>query len=245
MGGKFGHGFWSAGIGAALGGQINGIKTAVGRVVASAVVGGTISKLTGGKFANGAFGAAFARILGEARNHYQNQASAKANRSKVLELSSMTGESSSLFDGKVEVAEWGPLAGEISADDLASVKGSLDDIFASDSGKEMLGKLSTKSPLKIILNNIGENFGRLNGNIMTVDLNTNLSFYNLANDTMLLTRFSSTRIIAHEMGHAVMGIADTNNANVLFTDKIMSGINGTQRQQYSNACTVNPLGACI
>ena len=67
MGGKFGHGFWSAGIGASLGGQINGIKTAVGRVVASAVVGGTISKLTGGKFANGAFGAAFARTLGEAR----------------------------------------------------------------------------------------------------------------------------------------------------------------------------------
>ena len=67
MGGKFGHGFWSAGVGAALGGQISAIKTAVGRVVASAVVGGTISKLTGGKFANGAFGAAFARVLGEAR----------------------------------------------------------------------------------------------------------------------------------------------------------------------------------
>jgi hypothetical protein len=32
MGGKFGHGFWSAGIGAALGGQLQGIKTAVGRM---------------------------------------------------------------------------------------------------------------------------------------------------------------------------------------------------------------------
>ncbi len=71
MGGKFGHGFWSAGIGAMAGGAINGIKTAVGRVVASAVVGGTISKLTGGKFANGAFGAAFARALGEARSTSQ------------------------------------------------------------------------------------------------------------------------------------------------------------------------------
>ncbi len=67
QGGNFGHGFWSAGIGASLGGSINGIKSAFGRIVASAVVGGTISKLTGGKFANGAFGAAFARTLGEAR----------------------------------------------------------------------------------------------------------------------------------------------------------------------------------
>ncbi|SDB45918.1 RHS repeat-associated core domain-containing protein [Pseudidiomarina indica] len=242
-GGKFGHGFWSAGLGNASSGQYS--TNASTQVIVSAVVGGTISKLTGGKFANGAFNAAFARMLKETGNYYQNQATAKANRSKVLELSSMTGESSSLFDGKVEVAWWGPLAGEVSADDLASVKDSLDDIFATDSGKEMLGKLSTKSPLKIILNNIGENFGRLNGNIMTVDLNTNLNFYNLASEAMPLTRFSLTRIIAHEMGHAVMGLADTNNANVLFTDKIMSEIDGTQRQQYSNACTLNPQGACI
>ncbi|EKE78277.1 hypothetical protein, partial [Idiomarina xiamenensis] len=225
--------------------QINGIKTAIGRVVASAVVGGTLSKITGGKFANGASSAAFAKALGETRSHYRNQASAKVNRSKVLELSSMTGESASLFDGKVEVAEWGALAGDVSGDDLATVKGSLDDIFASEGGKEIIEKLSAKSPLKILLNNIGENFGRLNGRIMTVDLNTNLSFYNLASEIMPLTRFSLTRIIAHEMGHAVMGIADTNNSNVLFTDKIMSEINGTQRQQYSNACTINSQGSCI
>ncbi|EKE78271.1 hypothetical protein, partial [Idiomarina xiamenensis] len=43
--------------------QINGIKTAIGRVVASAVVGGTLSKITGSKFANGAMTAAFAAVL--------------------------------------------------------------------------------------------------------------------------------------------------------------------------------------
>jgi RHS repeat-associated protein len=65
MGGKFGHGFLSAGIGNAIGGSIKALKTATGRVIASAIVGGTISKITGGKFANGAFSAAFASSLAE------------------------------------------------------------------------------------------------------------------------------------------------------------------------------------
>lgn len=38
-------------------------KTPVGRIVGSAMVGGTISKLTGGKFANGALTSAFAALL--------------------------------------------------------------------------------------------------------------------------------------------------------------------------------------
>ncbi|WP_420933668.1 RHS repeat domain-containing protein [Alteromonas sp. A081] len=74
MGGKFGHGFWSAGIGALAGGRISGLSSVTGKIVASAVVGGTVSKLTGGKFANGAFGAAFARALGEARSSYAQSA---------------------------------------------------------------------------------------------------------------------------------------------------------------------------
>jgi len=63
QGGNFGHGFWSAGVGAAMGGATKGIKNPVGKVLASAVVGGTISKITGGKFANGAYSAAFAAAL--------------------------------------------------------------------------------------------------------------------------------------------------------------------------------------
>ncbi len=65
MGGKFGHGFWSAGLGSALGGRIQGLKTAAGRIIAKAVLGGTISKLTGGKFGNGAWTSAFAASLAE------------------------------------------------------------------------------------------------------------------------------------------------------------------------------------
>ncbi|PAJ71963.1 hypothetical protein CJF42_23815 [Pseudoalteromonas sp. NBT06-2] len=64
-GGKFGHGFASAGVSQAMGGTIDGISTKVGRIVASAVVGGTVSEITGGKFANGAVTGAFSRAFNE------------------------------------------------------------------------------------------------------------------------------------------------------------------------------------
>jgi hypothetical protein len=66
QGGKFGHGFVSAGL-SAIGGQFikgaNWIKKGVGKTVAKITLGGTISKITGGKFANGAAGAAFAMVV--------------------------------------------------------------------------------------------------------------------------------------------------------------------------------------
>ncbi|MEJ2419768.1 MAG: RHS repeat-associated core domain-containing protein, partial [Exilibacterium sp.] len=69
QGGKFGHGFVSAGFGGVLGSAAGGpIGRVVGnqvaaRVITAAVVGGTLSKLTGGKFANGAAYAAFAALV--------------------------------------------------------------------------------------------------------------------------------------------------------------------------------------
>ena len=72
QGGKFGHGFISAGAGGLSGaidlGSGGGLGAAVGRTVVRTVVGGTISEATGGKFANGAFSAAFSSALGEARS---------------------------------------------------------------------------------------------------------------------------------------------------------------------------------
>jgi RHS repeat-associated protein len=61
QGGKFGHGFVSAGIGAAAGGRFG--QNPYAQVIGAAIVGGTISAVTGGKFANGAVGAAFAATL--------------------------------------------------------------------------------------------------------------------------------------------------------------------------------------
>ena len=67
QGGKFGHGFWSAGLTKGL--NVNGMIDSFGalydaaRIAVSAVIGGTISKLTGGKFGNGAVSAAMGQML--------------------------------------------------------------------------------------------------------------------------------------------------------------------------------------
>lgn len=59
MGGEYGHGFISAG----LGGLGGGGDPSMGGLVTSAVVGGTVSVMTGGKFGNGAQSAAFAYAM--------------------------------------------------------------------------------------------------------------------------------------------------------------------------------------
>ena len=64
QGGKFGRGFVSAGLGNLAGNAAGGFKGNVfAKVLVAGVLGGTVSKITGDKFANGAFGAAFAAAL--------------------------------------------------------------------------------------------------------------------------------------------------------------------------------------
>ncbi len=63
-GGNFGHGFMSAGIGGMVGGSrlsstAGTTNQLLGRLLARMVISGTVSKLTGGKFANGAGSVAF------------------------------------------------------------------------------------------------------------------------------------------------------------------------------------------
>ncbi|MCX2783662.1 PQQ-binding-like beta-propeller repeat protein [Microbulbifer thermotolerans] len=77
QGGKFGHGFVSAGLTQALSGgisKIGGSPQSSGyfsagnralRIFAAAIVGGTASKISGGKFANGAVTGAFSRALND------------------------------------------------------------------------------------------------------------------------------------------------------------------------------------
>jgi len=70
QGGKFGHGFASAGFTQALSpavGQIgeDGFGSILARTAASAAIGGTASKLSGGNFANGARTAAFQQLFNE------------------------------------------------------------------------------------------------------------------------------------------------------------------------------------
>ncbi|TQV85534.1 RHS repeat-associated core domain-containing protein [Aliikangiella coralliicola] len=70
QGGKFGHGFISAGLTQFASGAIDSIKgigiaARTARVSAAAAVGGTASQLTGGKFSNGATTAAFSRAFND------------------------------------------------------------------------------------------------------------------------------------------------------------------------------------
>jgi RHS repeat-associated protein len=66
-GGKFGHGFASAGFtqAASLGGRTFVRGDTLGNAFKAAVIGGTASTLTGGKFANGATTAAFSYMFGD------------------------------------------------------------------------------------------------------------------------------------------------------------------------------------
>ena len=67
QGGQFGHGFLAAGISKAVMGRFSyadGSAPAVmGRTAIAATVGGTISRMTGGKFANGALTSAMAQLF--------------------------------------------------------------------------------------------------------------------------------------------------------------------------------------
>ena len=64
QGGKFGHGFASAGFSKAMGGPIRRMNSDFAQGVATALVGGTASAVTGGKFANGAVTSAFSYAFG-------------------------------------------------------------------------------------------------------------------------------------------------------------------------------------
>jgi len=77
QGGKFAHGFASAGITQAfakhinnIGGGSRSIGAVAGRVSAAALVGGTASELSGGKFVNGAVTGAFSRAFNEEKHFW-------------------------------------------------------------------------------------------------------------------------------------------------------------------------------
>jgi hypothetical protein len=77
-GGKFGHGFLSAGFTQAMG-NIKGLFTnapqgmaRIGNAVKAAIIGGTASAITGGKFANGAMTGAFSRLLNDDAPNFES-----------------------------------------------------------------------------------------------------------------------------------------------------------------------------
>jgi len=79
QGGSFGHAFLAAGVTQAMSPQIDLIYEGRGgiykaaRVLAAGIVGGSTSKLTGGKFANGAITAAFSRAFNDEGHNKQEE----------------------------------------------------------------------------------------------------------------------------------------------------------------------------
>ena len=81
QGGKFGHGFFSAGVTKGLTPQFEGIGKGnfdvagydVAEATIAGVLGGTISKATGGKFANGAVTAAMGNLFNNQRERFKDQ----------------------------------------------------------------------------------------------------------------------------------------------------------------------------
>jgi RHS repeat-associated protein len=78
QGGKFGHGFVSAGIGSLAGdfaGRIDGqVGFSIKRTVVAAIAGGTASTVTGGKFASGALSSAMSQAFGDWARGYPGKA---------------------------------------------------------------------------------------------------------------------------------------------------------------------------
>ena len=120
QGGKFGHGFLSAGVSAFAKPAIRHAfgTTAAGRpyrIAARAAIGGTLSAATGGKFVNGAITAAFSQAYNEERTLKEDTARHSRRGSKIRGrplteeekatfadyYSTETLESARIYDGRV------------------------------------------------------------------------------------------------------------------------------------------------
>jgi hypothetical protein len=102
QGGKFGHGFVSAGATKAASPWINSIgdgarELAPARVATAALVGGTVSAATGGKFANGAVTAAFQQAWNGERGRALEEEALEPTFEQVLDTELSFGPSRSLL----------------------------------------------------------------------------------------------------------------------------------------------------
>jgi RHS repeat-associated protein len=258
QGGKFGHGFASAGLGASIGQAMGGFAKGAGnglknlrKFIAKTVVGGTISEATGGKFANGAAGAAFAWVVSASSSIDRDQSLNDNEKSKILDDTKNHGPGRELYDGQVVVKKYGSADAVVSDSELATVRSDLEMIFndGGSNGSRLQQSIMAGEPTTIILNDSEANIGRLNARLLAIDLNTDLEFLNAATNNF--QRFSTTRILAHELSHSNLGLLDegvpftmdffgkektiTPYPSVRFTDGVMRGINGSVRKSYNNA----------
>jgi RHS repeat-associated protein len=116
-GGKFGHGFFAAGVTKGLGGAFlhGGENLTTGEIIGgtlvSAVIGGTASKISGGKFANGANTGAFQYLF--------NQAGTALKKAYNYAMHDVANIDTSTFEGRTKLAAYMVLSGQAADLDTA------------------------------------------------------------------------------------------------------------------------------
>ena len=170
-----------------------------------------------------------------------------ADHNNVLADPVNIGPALRLYNGMVVVRKYGSPKARLSKQEITTVTDSLYDIFnmGGVNGRNLHDRImSGRKPTTVILNDLGQNEAIINARYLTVDFNTSLVFRDY--NTGEKRNVSSERLLAHEMGHAVMGLQEEGFLNILpgpkydsyptveFTDGIMSGINNTKRAVYSN-----------
>lgn len=153
-----------------------------------------------------------------------------------------------MYDGKISVHAAGE-GGVLTDDQLSTVESDLSLIFekGGDDGQRLYNALNKDKALKIIVNSQGSNAAYLKGNVLAIDLSSQVTL--IDQNTMKPFIASTTRILTHEMGHALLGLHDIhpvmpwieignveyqNAPNVRFTDRVMKNIHGedAHRRRY-------------
>lgn len=129
QGGNFGHGFFSAGFmkGVGMGVHTSDIHE-VGQTLIMAIVGGTVSRITGGKFANGAMTTAIQFVvnqLGSSNTKRQKLLNSLSDREKAL-LKNAIAVSDGLFDGIEKASNWDDLIDGLNDSEVYALGKALD-----------------------------------------------------------------------------------------------------------------------
>jgi hypothetical protein len=203
QGGNFGHGFLVAGLTTAFMPQVGKIGNSVVRTAVGAIVGGTISDATGGKFANGALSGAIQAAMAAAPQgsdeHFTNTDEGSTGQEKLAAASEFE------IGGKPFRVNGGTL------EEKLRIQSDLRGIFRTSHGKEMLEILNSRKnfwffdkEFVIDLTIKNDAYSRPYGNVIHIDPN----FHPQLEMENGWARASTQRALAHELGHAVYGTRD-------------------------------------
>lgn len=205
-GGKFGHGFASAGFtqAASLGGRTFVRGDTLGNAFKAAVIGGTASTLTGGKFSNGAMTGAFSRALNERLHDAKNGSIIRYMKAGVKGVASAVGTAAGVVAvGACIVAEpcgviaWAGGASLV----VAGSVGAVDTVIELDNIKNGTNHLP-------VMERLGEGFGGSEGQQVGKNIQ-------IAVDVVNITRAGAGAVSTLEVGGKLNGLHALDAANTI------------------------------